>query len=185
MTAPTRPGISRWRRAVLAVAVCIAGCTQQPMAKAKEVAMDGAPMTLWQAIEALAKQIPFTTEKVEHTLGAKLSERDNAPNNLYHLYGSEPVALADGVVVSNVDLRIKIVGPHPGFMVLNIAGACVTIEQVRSHYSALTITDTPRGHSINDVTSYTSEQPWGKVSFSFAERNPKCLSSVAFAPRRD
>ncbi|WP_232447949.1 hypothetical protein [Burkholderia ubonensis] len=33
-------------------------------------------MTLWQAIDALAQQVPFSKAKVEHALSTRLTETD-------------------------------------------------------------------------------------------------------------
>jgi hypothetical protein len=142
-------------------------------------------MTLWQAITALAQQIPFSKNKVETLLSTQLSETANPQaNDAYFLYESTPISIADGVIVQNVDLRIKRVGQHPGFLVLEIGGTCITLDQIRARYADLEITDAPRGRSPNDVTSHTTVQPWGELSFSFKESSPECLASIAFEPRK-
>lgn len=141
-------------------------------------------MTLWQAIEAVAQQIPFSKAKVETLFSATLTETDNTSNDVFQFLKSNRIELKDDVDISNIDLRIKRHGTHPGFMVLEIGGACITLEQVRNHYSALEITQSPRG-SLADVTSHSTRLPWGDLSFSFAESNPRCLSSIAFDPKKD
>ena len=141
-------------------------------------------MTLWQVIEALARQVPFTKAKLEALLSTTLSETDDTGNDVFQFFKSNRVALQSGVEIANVDLRVKRVGPHPGFMVLEIGGTCITLDQVRRHYSALKITDTPRGRSLEDATSYTAYLPWGELSFSFRELNPECLASIAFNPKK-
>ena len=89
-------------------------------------------MTLWQAIDALARQIPFSKLKVQSVLSTDLVERTDPGNDVFQFYKSNPIELAEGVVVTDVDLRIKRSGGHPGFMVLSIDGACIGLEQVRA-----------------------------------------------------
>jgi len=152
--------------------------------------MTQSPMTLWQTIDALVQQIPFTQENVERVLGTTLFDTD--PTKLIirptssRFLDSEPVALANGVIVE-IDLRVRPnQAGHPGFLVLNVTGNCVRLDAVRAHYHDVRITATPRApsafHSLDEVTSRSTMQPRGKLSFSFAERNRECLSSIAFKP---
>ena len=150
----------------------------------KEAEMKQLSTTLWQTIDTLAQQIPFRRAKVERTLGIALSASDPRQfviqPSFQPLEGG-PVRLADGVVI-DIDLRVRQEESHPGFLVLRVAGTCIGLDAVRAHYATLRVTDHPRGRSWDEVTSYTTVLPWGELSFSFAERNPDCLSSVAFAP---
>jgi len=177
---PPKNSVRRWF--LIALAGWLAGCGLTNEMQLKENTMTTKNMTLWQAIETLAQQIPFTKAKIEGFLSTVLTETDNTGNDVFQFYKSNRIELGDGVEISNVDLRIKRHGPHPGFMVLDINGTCIKLDQVRSHYGEMQITDMPRGHSLDEVTSYTAKRPWGELSFSFAERNPVCLASIAFDP---
>jgi hypothetical protein len=139
-------------------------------------------MTFWKTIEALAEQIPFAKQRVEALLHTTLRETDNAGNDVFQFYESPPIELADGVVISNVDLRIKRTGEHPGFMVLEIGGQCVTLEKIRLRYGNVRMTDSPRGNFQYAKVHYTANLPWGSLSFGFLERSPDCLASVALSP---
>ncbi|WP_197326633.1 hypothetical protein [Ralstonia solanacearum] len=140
-------------------------------------------MTLWQAIDTLAAQIPFSEAKVESVLGTRMSEvRRNAYTAF--LQNERPVVLEGNGRIALVDLRLGMEAGDPGFMVLNLDGGCISLDAVRAHYRDLRITDTPRGHSLDEVTSHSASLPWGELSFSFKERNPNCLSSVAFDPKK-
>ena len=144
-------------------------------------------MDLWKTIDALAKQIPFSQEKVEIVLSTQLTEKPlGSGNNLFHLFESEPVTLADGVIISNVDLRVKRSGDHPGFLVLELDaadGTGVTLEQVQAKYSKLTITNTPRGDSLEEEFAYSQNLSWGTLTFGFKARDPERLASIAFDPK--
>jgi hypothetical protein len=143
-----------------------------------------ATMNLWQTIEAVTKQMPFSKEKMEALLSTSLFETDYTGNDVFRFYESNRVELTERVAISKVDLRIKRTGDHPGFMVLNIEGTCISLDEVRRHYGKMTITDHPRGRSPDEVTSHSAILDWGKLSFSFKERNPDCLSSIAFDPKK-
>jgi len=140
-------------------------------------------MTLWQTMDALQQQIPLSKQGVEAALSTQLFEVDEPSNHLFHFFESPPMALTEGVVISGLDLRLKRGGGHPGFLALAIGGACVTLDQIRAHYEPLKLTDAPHGHSLNEEFVYSQSRPWGELSFGFAERNPKCLSSIALRPK--
>lgn len=144
--------------------------------------MNPTAMTLWQAIDALAAQIPFSAQKVGHTLSTTFNDTHAAGGDVFQFFEGAPVRLADGTELSRIDLRIKREGPHPGFLVLDLQGRCVPLAEVRQHHGALEITDVPRGRSLDESTSYTATLGWGRLSFGFTERNPDCLAHVAFDP---
>ncbi|MCL2776435.1 MAG: hypothetical protein FWD73_00415 [Polyangiaceae bacterium] len=142
-------------------------------------------MTLWQVVVALALQIPFSKQKVEAVLSTQVVETESQFNDLFRFYKSLPVKLSDGVIIPTIDLRIKRVGKDPGFLVLDIDGTCITREQLEARYKHLKITGTPRGHSLNEETSYSQDMPWGRLSFGFKERKPACLASVVINPKNN
>lgn len=139
-------------------------------------------ISVWQAIEVLVKQIPFSKQKVEEVLSTQLTEVEEGFNKLFHFYKGEPIGLAEGVVISGVDLRIRREAGHPGFLVLEISGAAISLQQVQSRYAKLEITQAPRGRSAQEQTSFTQAFPWGKLSFGFKEQNRNGLASIAFEP---
>lgn len=141
------------------------------------------PMTLWQTIDALISDIPFSTSKLEERLPARFTEATQPIHSEVNqfLEGSA-VQLTDGVVISNLDLRVRRQGSHPGFLVLELQGRCVAFSEVSHHYPELTLTEVPRGRSLDEATSYTAVLPWGGLSFGFRERNPDCLAFVVFNP---
>lgn len=172
--------------AMLGLVTLLGGCSEVVGQYKKGSQIMEPNMTLWQTIDAVAQQIPFTRSKMESVLLTQLVEKDTSrvaiPNTAFQFYVGGPIKLADGVVIGNVDLRIRHRAGHPGFLVLQLNGECIDLGTVRKYYGSLKITDRPRGISPEEVTSYTTVLHWGELSFSFKERNPNCLSSVAFAP---
>ncbi len=141
-------------------------------------------MTVWQALEAITQQMPLSKSKVESLFATQFVESDNTGNEAFHFYKSGRVALSSDVAIATIDLRIKRAGGHPGFLALQLEGACISLDEVREKYSKLEITDVPRGRSLDDVTSHTAALTWGELSFSFKERRPQCLSSITFDPKK-
>jgi hypothetical protein len=182
MTSHSLPKIGLRRGILIGTFGVLVGCSTTAESQGKKIMTS--QMTLWQVIENLAKQVPFSKTKVESVLSIRLLENDERSNDVFQFFKGEYIELTNGIAVSRVDLRIKRDGPHPGFLVLELQGTCVGIEEVRRHYRGLEITDTPRGKSLDDVTSHTTKQAWGELSFSFKERKPECLSSIAFDPKK-
>ena len=169
---------------IFGLMVFIAGCAQANGQNIQDAQMTQSKMTLWQAIDVLSNQIPFSKTKVEKLLSTQFTETDEGGNDVFQFFKSDPIKLLDGVVIENVDLRIKRIGPNPGFLALDMGGSCVTLDDVRAHYKDLRITDRPRGRSLDEVTSHTTTLPGGDLSFSFKESNRTCLASVVLNPQK-
>ncbi len=144
--------------------------------------MTQAAMSLWLAIDMLVAQIPFSKEKVESVVATQLSDTHAPGGQVFQFFEGTPVRFEDGVEASKFDLRIKREGAHPGFLVVDVQGRCVPLDEVRRHYADLAITDVPRGRSMEEATSYTATLGWGRLSFGFREKNPGCLAFVVFDP---
>ena len=181
---PARIGNPRIRRlwATTLFLSSLAACSAQADRPSNEESRStNRSITLWQAVELLTQQVPLTKEKVEKVLSTTLLERDR--NEYVIFFRGKNIQLADQVIVQTVDLRVNHNRPTPGFLVLDIDGACISLEHVRTHYGNLKITGIPRGQSLEEATAHTSELAWGSMSFGFKERNPKCLSWIAFEPK--
>lgn len=144
--------------------------------------MPATSLTLWQAIDALVARMPFSVEGVEAVLPGRLREDEQRGNDAFQFYKGNLIQLDSGVVIRNVDLRVRRSPPHPAFLVLNLQGSCITLEMLRSHYPGLHITDVPRGHSQEESTTHSLDAPWGRLSFGFKVSSPKCVDFVAFDP---
>ncbi|QDQ84733.1 hypothetical protein [Paraburkholderia megapolitana] len=137
--------------------------------------------TLWQAIDTLVAQLPFSKAKVETALGTPLREVDRNTYTVF-LESADAVQLADNERIAKIDLRLGSEQAHPGLLSLDLEGGCINLDAVRAHYSNLKITDIPRGRSLDEATTHSAALPWGKLSFGFKERAPNCLAYVVLAP---
>ena len=182
MAALHRKASSR-RKVLLALLLQVAGFAVCDRAVAKEAPAKQSPGSIWQILETLRHQVPFSKEKIETHLAMHLAQVGTAGNDVFLFYGGRGPTTTDGVVLGDVELRIKRSGAHAGILVLRLEGACIGLEQVRSNVGQLEITDTPRGRSLDEETSYTARLSWADVSFGFAERNPRCLATISINPR--
>jgi hypothetical protein len=137
---------------------------------------------LFSLIRSIPQHFPLTKEKMEALI--KIPMRLVQENEYIKFFEGGPVKLTNDVVIEKVDLRLHKTRPNDqGFIVLNITGACVKLEEIKEQFGMLEMTDSPRGRSLHDVTSYSAMLSWGRISFSFSEIKPDCLSSIALNPQ--
>jgi hypothetical protein len=137
-------------------------------------------LDVWTVIDYMPTRLPFSTDKIESALNVVLAKASE--NRFFNFYEAKDLALSQGVTIETLDLRIRKEQPHPGFLVLSFGGACVARADVFGRYDNLKLSDAPRGRSLDENTSWTREEPWGKLTFSFSERARDCLRSVSFDP---
>lgn len=181
MTKRIHPNGKSRRRFLAGVAVWLAGYSISK-SYAKERIVTTKQMTLWQAVEVLAKQIPFSKAKIEETLAIGLVEKRRSAHTTFFEGGG--VRLLQSVGLTKVDLRLGNRPDDPGLLGIDLEGPCITLDDVRRHYPSLEITDAPRGRSMEEETVYTATLPWGELSFGFKEKNPNCLAGIGFKPKQ-
>lgn len=139
-------------------------------------------LTLWQALDRLARQIPFTREKVETALATTLLLQESRLQKDH--YGSQPISLADGIFLQNVDLRLDRASESPGFLSLSVGGACISRSLVKRHYPNVRLTYGPHIDAPGEAYVYTAGFSWGDLHFAFELRNPQCLATISFNTAR-
>jgi hypothetical protein len=164
------------------IALALLGCADvhgvKPVKQANLVKEH--PMTLWELIAGLEKQMPLTISKVEAVTGGKFSISREMP--AYVVLESNGWPLADGVAVSRSSLMVR---PSLQFednsgLSLELEGSCIALSQVRERFGDLTLVQAPRGRSLDETRVWGVPKPWGHLSFAFQERRPDCLFRVAF-----
>lgn len=138
---------------------------------------------LWQVIEELTKRIPFKKSSLEEIFLTPLIETRASTHTVF--YEGQSVKLNDGAVIEKIDLRIGLEDSHPGFLVLDLGGACLSLDNVQAHFKSTEITQIPTGRSVDEATVHTSTHSWGTLSFGFREKNPNCLAYIAFDPKKN
>lgn len=160
----------------------IAACHELPQRHIQGEPMNPShAMTLWQVVDRLVDQIPLTKEKVETVLSATLKLQESRAGKNY--YESEPISLADSVVIEDVDLRVSRSGETPGFLVLGLGGACVSLSQVREHYRQADFSAPTYTQSPEEKKYYSADVSRGKLHFGFKQGYPDCLASIVFDSR--
>ncbi|ELQ6264765.1 hypothetical protein [Cronobacter malonaticus] len=135
--------------------------------------------SLWQFIGAMRSSLADIN--VDTLNRAPLAFQLVSQNEYINFYRAEDVVFTAAGKLTDTELRLSRDPQEKTLLwVSHWQGACLTLNDVKQHYPILAITDTPRGHSQNEVTSYTT--PAGAsgeaVTFSFSEKTPDCLSHV-------
>lgn len=131
---------------------------------------------IWTLLDDLPSRMPLDPEPVQNAFGVAL--RHVSANEFVDFFEGGPVPLADGVDVQNLDLRVHKDEPLQRLLVLTIGSRCVERSAVLARYDSLQITDHPRSTFPDQQTYWSKQQPWGKLSFGFAQGNPDCLRTV-------
>lgn len=140
---------------------------------------DMRPASLWDFITVMRSSLADIS--VATLNRASLKFHLISQNEYINFYGADDVAFAAAGRATDIELRLSRDPQEKTLLwVSHWQGPCLTLSEIKKHYPTLTITDPPRGHSENEVTSYTT--PAGAageaVAFSFTVKTPDCLSDV-------
>ncbi|KAB0874885.1 hypothetical protein FZI19_16750 [Cronobacter muytjensii] len=140
---------------------------------------DMRPASLWDFITVMHSSLADIS--VATLKRAPLKFHLISQNEYINFYGADDVAFAAAGRATDIELRLSRDPQEKTLLwISHWQGPCLTLSEIKKHYPTLTITDTPRGHSENEVTSYTT--PAGAsgeaVTFSFTVKVPYCLSDV-------
>lgn len=164
--------IMRINKTIAAVAFLVA------LSSACAVA-DMRPASLWDFITVMRSSL--ADARVATLNRAPLKFHLTSQNEYINFYGADDVAFTAAGRATDMELRLSRDPQEKTLLwISHWQGPCLTLNEIKKHYPTLTITDTPRGHSENEVTSYTT--PAGAsgeaVTFSFTVKAPDCLSDV-------
>eukprot|EP01113_Clastostelium_recurvatum_P007325 TRINITY_DN13407_c0_g1_i1.p1 TRINITY_DN13407_c0_g1~~TRINITY_DN13407_c0_g1_i1.p1 ORF type:complete len:171 (-),score=26.88 TRINITY_DN13407_c0_g1_i1:51-563(-) len=53
--------------------------------------------------------------------------------------------------------------------------------EIQRRHGPLELSEVPRGRSLDEKTSFSRAEPWGRVSFGFTERDPDRLATITLA----
>lgn len=165
---------SKWL--LLAVASITVSCDGQ--AKGKQ--MDQPLSVLDEIVESIRAAGTLDFKTVERITDATLRETSNS-NDSFAFY--EAKGVKSGAYTVGVDLRTPVPGGDAtggALLVLNLSGPCVTRADLEPRFGPLTLTEVPRGESLDEEAHWSRRERWGKLSFGFSSRSPNCLSSVVF-----
>lgn len=92
-------------------------------------------------------------------------------------------ASSEGPVTFGLDLREPKQGSGAtggALLVVNVKGDCPPRAALEARYGPWRLTEVPRGRSPDEQAYWTHAEPWGELSFGFAEKAPDCLRTVVF-----
>ncbi|EPN9527359.1 hypothetical protein ACT5AM_002033 [Cronobacter malonaticus] len=135
--------------------------------------------SLWQFIGTMRSSLADIN--VVTLNRAPLAFQLDSQNEYINFYRAEDVVFNAAGKLTDIELRLSRDPQEKTLLFISHwQGQCLTLNDVKQRYPMLKITDTPRGHSQNEVTSYT--MPAGAsgeaVTFSISEKTPDCLSNV-------
>lgn len=147
--------------------------------KIMDISMPSKDITIWKMIDLISQQVPFTKEKLESVTRRFLSKKTG--DGPVISFTGHNVPLADDIFIQKIELRQNPNHPRSGLVVIDVSGRCISVDQLKTNYEKLEITEFPRGKSLDETTTYTSRFVWGAISFGFKEKNPECLSWIVIA----
>jgi len=138
------------------------------------------PPALWKFINQMSAAIKNTTTNNidKFPLPVQLASE----NEFVKFYKADTHSLADATKISDIDLRLsKDNRSMAPFLLFSYSGRCITLNDIKSQYHTLVLTDYPRDRSENEVSSYTTsaDSHGQNITFSFSVKTSDCLSLVS------
>lgn len=132
---------------------------------------------LWDSINSLTSIRTLQKKDVESTFGVRL--RILAKRNEIVFYSSPTISLAEGGSIDSIDFRVKNGSDPSSFLLVNLAGTCFLLADVRKLYNFDSISP-PGAHAQNPTTSYSMKTEFGTANFLFSYGAEKeCLTAVS------
>lgn len=149
--------------------------------KPEEPVMTESSKTIWNLLENLIAAPDWATARLESILGVTLEPYDLPSNTTTRFFRSSSTKFAGSPQLQQAQLRLHPTRASTGLLILQLAGRCIGLPEVRDHYASLQITDAPRGRSLDEQTVYTASQPLGTLSFGFTVLQPDCVYEIVLS----
>ena len=141
-------------------------------------------MKLEELVQKLEDANPWTVERVESVLGARLALVRS--NDVFTVHTSGQFLFEEGLIVEEVHLRLRVDTNGMIRLIVSLSdeASCFTLDRIKRTYPDTKISPFgfPRGHSLNEQTYHWAKRPWGHIAFGFKERRRDCLSGITFIP---
>ena len=145
----------------------------------KGAVMDGSLAAVDHIVRQVRADPRLDRPSVERMLGASLR---HASSTRFFIT-SEAEGIRAGPLALRAELREPITGSGAQagpLLIVRIASGCPNRHDVEKRYAPWTLSDAPRGRSVDEQTSWSRDEVWGRLSFSFAEGAPDCLRTMTF-----
>jgi len=130
---------------------------------------------IFKKIKSLEQMTVISRRGIESLLGSRFNELPGKRNMRYFEISDKKISPHAGF--TGADLRVNARNSE-AILILDVVKTCPCKDDVLRRYPGAVISNHPRGHSLDEETSYTVERQWGGLTFGFKERSPECLSSV-------
>ena len=141
-------------------------------------------MKLEELVQKLEDANPWTVERVESVLGARLALVRS--NDVFTVHTSGQFLFEEGLIVEEVHLRLTVATNGMIRLIVSLSdeASCFTLDRIKRTYpdTKMSPYGFPRGHSLNEKTYFWTKRPWGHIAFGFKERRRDCLSSIVYIP---
>lgn len=151
--------------------------------QAKGTNMDGSVAAIDRIVGQVRSHGRIDRGAVERMLGTPLRPSSST--------GSFAISRATDVHAGPLTLAVELREPIPGsgatagpLLIVDIVSGCPARAEVAARFQPWILSDTPRGRSPDEETSWSREEPWGKLSFGFPDAHPDCLRTVSFHVKR-
>ncbi len=176
MTGTTR-AIDAWPAVLAVLCVAASGC-------GKGAVVDHKSTSLTSIVDTLRSAERLNRSTIEVAIGAPLAQ--TSENGSFTFFEGHDVTLSDATI-GLVDYREPRAGGNAtagALLTLTLTRGCPARAQVEHRYGPLSVAGVPRGRSLDEETQLARPEPWGRLSFGFAERTPTCLTSITFSHDR-
>ena len=140
-------------------------------------------MKIDELVERLEAVYPWTPEKVESVLGAKMIVTYENDRTVSH---EASHITYEGLLIDDVELRLDKRAMDIVRLIFHVSekAACITRGSIEKTYPGGEDGEQPRADSLDGgLLYYRVKRPWGKISFSFRYLiRPDCLAGIIFIP---
>ncbi|MED5641833.1 hypothetical protein VZ119_04755 [Enterobacter bugandensis] len=137
--------------------------------------------SLWNIVKELKTVWGKQTEDVSKLFHQPLVQKNPEVKDRYT---SVPFTLSDGTRISDLDVRLWGNGDNSVSLVsFVIEQPCITLEQVKTHFPDVKISNIPRGNTAGQSVGYrtVADERGLAWAFSFPVMNQECLNRVVMS----
>jgi hypothetical protein len=137
-------------------------------------------MTEWDIVDTLVNGQARSREMLESLFGLPLGEQEG--NEDYRFFVARRNLLSEGSMLSRLELRVHRGSNQAALVVARLDKSHITSGQARERYPELKICSVPRGHSPQELVSFSIDKPAGRLSLGFATGRPDALAEIVYEP---
>jgi hypothetical protein len=143
--------------------------------------MENSEARLFNMIDLLSEQRPFSPQKIEEITGIELKLNKNESNDYFSKYRSDEKTEKNDFNLS-LELRLPTSesSHSDGLLILRIKpGICIKQDEIIKRFGiGEPKPPSPNMHPEKALLYIAYQYRWGKISFGFKYYEPKCLEAI-------